>query len=100
MATVENPRLWSKVGGYLKRVTSLRELSAWSLSFVVHATILVLLASLTLYFPIRERILLSLEPVVEVKESPPPQEFHFSSDPHEQVGALSQGARTQISAMK
>ena len=47
MATVENPRLWSKVGGYIKRVTSLRELSAWSLSFVVHATILVLLASLT-----------------------------------------------------
>ncbi|HEX3599216.1 MAG TPA: vWA domain-containing protein [Lacipirellulaceae bacterium] len=91
MATVENPRLWSKVAGYLKRVTSLRELSAWSLSFVVHATILVLLASLTLYFPIRQRILLSLEPVVEVKESPPPQEFHFSPDPHEQIGALSEG---------
>ena len=91
MATVENPRRWSKLVGFLKRLVSLREVSAWSLSFFVHAAVLVLLASLTLYFPLREKILLTLNPVVEVNDTPPPQEVHFSPDPHEQVGALSEG---------
>ena len=91
MATVENPRRWSKLGGFLKRLVSLREISAWSLSFFVHAAVLILLASITLYFPLRQKTLLTLNPVVEVNDAPPPQEVHFSSDPHDQVGALSEG---------
>lgn len=91
MATVENPRRWSKLFSSLKHLVSLREVSAWSLSFFIHAAIFVLLGSLAIYFPLRHTILLTLAPHVEVNETPPPPEFHFSTDPHDQIGALSEG---------
>jgi hypothetical protein len=91
VATVENPRRLSKLVSSLKRLVSLREISAWSLSFFFHAAIFVLLGSLAIYFPLRHTILLTLTPHVEVNETPPPQEVHFSADTHDQIGALSEG---------
>ena len=90
MATVENPRLWSKLGAVFNGLPSLHDLSAWLVSFTVHLTVLVVLASLTLYIPIRERILLSTAPLEELDDTPLPQEFHFSAAAHEQIGALSE----------
>ncbi len=52
--------------------------------------VLVVLASLTLYLPIRERVMLSAVPPDEVDETMLPQEFHFSADAQEKLGALSQ----------
>lgn len=92
MATVENPRLWSLLTAAKHRLRALRELSAWAVSFIIHLSALLILASLTLYAPIRERIMLSLSPPeIEAIPLPAPQEFRFSTADHDQVGAMSSG---------
>ncbi len=90
MATVDNPRLWSRLVASFQRLPTLHDLSAWLVSFTVHLTALLVLASLTLYIPIRERLLLSATPLEVLDQTPIPQEFHFSVDPQDQVGALSE----------
>src|SRR5688572_31238431 len=54
-------------------------------------TVLIVLAYLTLFVPIRERVMLSAMPFEQFDEELLPQEFHFSPEVHEQVGMLSQG---------
>lgn len=90
MATVENPRLWSNVSALCASLLPLRDASAWLVSFTLHLATLLFLASLTLYIPIREKILLSTAALEELDDTPLPQEFHFSTEVHEQVGALSE----------
>ena len=68
-----------------RRATSRHGSSASS----VHFAVLVIMASITLLLPIQQRVLLSAFPLPEFEEEPlTAQEFHFSPDPHEQVGAL------------
>ncbi len=62
MATVENPRRWWELSAWRLKLRPLRKLSAWAVSFIAHLAALLILASLTLYSPIRERIMLSLAP--------------------------------------
>ncbi len=90
MATVENPRLWSKLGAFRAGLPTFRDFSAWLVSFTVHLAVIVVLASLTLYIPIRDKLLLTTAPLEELDDTPLAQEFHFSPDVHEQVGALSE----------
>jgi hypothetical protein len=67
-------------------------MAAWLVSLVVHLTALIVLASLTLLLPIEHRVFLSALPVVELdEENLAAQEFHFSTDPQEHVGALGTG---------
>jgi hypothetical protein len=89
VATVENPQLGSKLGSLRNKLPTKGEFSAWFISFVVHLCVFFLLASLTL-IPIRNKIEISTTPV-ELHDTPLPQEFHFSAEPQEQVGALSAG---------
>ncbi len=93
MATAENPRLswWSKLSALRSRIFSLRDASAWLVSCVLHLTMLLAMASLALYAPIRARLAQSSVSIVELGEVPLPQEFHFSPEAHEQIGALSEG---------
>jgi hypothetical protein len=90
VSTVENPRLWSKLEAFREGLPSLRDFSAWLVSFTVHLAAVVVLASLTLYIPIRDKLLLTTAPVEEFDEIPLAQEFHFSSNPQDQIGALSE----------
>lgn len=91
MATVEKPRLWSKLGWLRPRMPALRDMSAWMVSFILHFTLLIIIASLTLYVPIRDKLTHPAAPIVELDDTPLPQEFHFSAESHEQIGAMSQG---------
>lgn len=90
MSTVENPHLSSKLDAIRAGLPSWHDFSAYAVSFVIHLTAVLVLASLTLYIPIREKLLLVTNPVEELDEIPIAQEFHFSSEVHDQIGALSQ----------
>ena len=63
---------------------------AWFVSLVVHGAILVLLASITLYIPLRDKISLSIVTHNEADETIVPQALSFSPDAHDKVGALSE----------
>ena len=89
MAVVEKqrptwrPRLWPV------QLPSSRDVMAWLVSATVHFAVLVIMASITLLLPIQQRVLLSAFPLPEFEEEPlTAQDFHFSVDPQERVGAL------------
>src|SRR5262245_21866995 len=64
-----------------------QDVTAWLVSLAVHCSALVGLASLTLLLPIpREEQFTSFP--VELSDEALPQDFHFSSDPHEQIGGM------------
>ena len=60
MATVEKKRIWWKPTTWFGQSPKVRDTSAWFVSLVVHGAILVLLASITLYIPLRDKISLSI----------------------------------------
>jgi hypothetical protein len=92
VATVENQkmRVWWKPASWFGIPRSLRGAPAWLVSLVVHMSALVALVSIPLYLPIHNRVELSIVPTQELDETPLPQEFHYSAEPHEKIGALSQ----------
>ena len=57
---------------------------------MIHGGLLLLLASITLYIPLRDKISLSLVTHNEPDETLVPQAFAFSPDAQEKVGALSE----------
>jgi hypothetical protein len=90
VATVEKKRIWSKPNTWFGQSLSLRDTSAWSVSLVVHGGLLLLLASITLYIPLRDKISLSIVTHNEPDEMLVPQAFAFSPEAHDKVGALSE----------
>jgi hypothetical protein len=64
--------------------------AAWLVSLVLHLAALVSLAWLTILSPIRPAVVLS-SPPVELADELVPQDFHFSSLPAEEVGAVGAG---------
>src|SRR3954465_5235260 len=90
VATVEKKRTWWKPITWFVRSSKVRDTSAWFVSFAVHTAIFVLLASITLYVPLRDKISLSIVTHDEADETIVPQALSFSPDAHERVGALSE----------
>jgi hypothetical protein len=92
VSTVENPRLSSKLAWLRERLPWRGEISAWGISFFVHLTLFIVLASVTLYVPINHIVVTFTSPV-EIDNTPVPHEFHFSPDPQDEgkIGALGTG---------
>jgi hypothetical protein len=90
LAVVEKERLSWRLSDWLKDPMLLRDGAAWLVSLVVHMSAILVLAYITLIAPIRERVVLSAMPYEQFDEELLPQEFHFSTEVHEQVGMLSQ----------
>lgn len=90
MATVEKKRIWWNPASWFARKPRVQGTSAWFVSLLVHCGILVLLASITLYKPIRDRISLSIEMGEKADETIVPQALSFSPEVHDKVGALSE----------
>jgi hypothetical protein len=88
LSTVENPQ--SKFAALRTKLPSLRDASAWGVSFVLHTFLFLLLASITLYIPFRHRIEITTEPL-ELDDRPLPKEFHYSPEPQDEIGALGTG---------
>lgn len=93
VATVEKTRVSWRARFWLPKSSSLRDVSAWFLSFIVHAGIFVGLASITLVVPLHVPERLAIVPMPEKRdEVPVPQEFRFSADAQPGgIGALSSG---------
>jgi len=88
VTAVDKLQFWFRTRAGLSGRALVRDLAAWGASFLVHFTALVVLASIMFAMPIRERVLLSALPPLDLDEELLPQEIHFSSDPQNQVGAL------------
>jgi hypothetical protein len=90
VATVEKTRVWWKPATWFGHAPSVRDTSAWFLSLVIHSGLLLLLASITLYIPLRDKISLSIVTHNEPDETLVPQAFAFSPEAHDKIGALSE----------
>jgi hypothetical protein len=88
VAVVENMRLWQRPATWPRGLPSARDVAACAVSLVLHTAALLVLASLTLFVPIRDRVSLSALPVEQLDDELIAQEFHFSPDLYEQVGML------------
>lgn len=83
--------MWRTIAGVGDR-PAVGDVAAWLASAAVHMVALVALACLTLVLPIQHTVQLSALPVAELDdELLKAQEFHFSIDPAQQVGALGVG---------
>ena len=92
MAVVEKPRPSWRPHLWPAQLPSSSDVTAWLVSATVHFAVLVIMASITLLLPIQQRVLLSAFPLPELEEEPlKAQDFHFSVDPQEHVGALGAG---------
>lgn len=70
------------------------------LSVSVHLVALLALASITLYIPLRNRVILSLVPTQSNNDTPVPQVYQFSTELHDRIGAMAErgidGARAAV----
>ncbi len=73
------------------------ETSAWVLSLALHLVGLVLLAVLTLLIPGTDRFVLTTVPP-ELEEELLPEEFRFSDELHDEIGALSDAGASEAEA--
>ena len=73
------------------------ETSAWALSFLVHIVGLVLLFFATFLLPGSDRLVLTATPP-DLEEEVPPEEFRFSDELQEEIGALSDAGSTEAEA--
>ena len=87
MSLVEKVTPWWRLGSGAGDRSLAQDVVAWLFSLVIHLTALVVLAYLTLLLPIQKNVLLSSLPV-ELDDEPLPQEFHYSPDAQEHIGAL------------
>ncbi len=69
------------------------ETGAWALSFAVHLGVLFLLAALTAIIPLERRPLLTAAPLEPIEELLP-EEFRFSDETEDQIGALADAGST------
>jgi len=88
VATDGRIRGWLRPFTWRELVPVPSELAACGVSLIIHLTVLVVLASITIFLPIHEGLILSILPVEELDEELVAQEFHFSPDFQDQVGAL------------
>ena len=93
----------SPLRNWLRETTGVDELpvdgetSAWALSFVVHILVLVLLTSLTLLIPGADRVVLTAAPP-DLEEEVLPDEFRFSDEMQEEIGALADAGASSAEA--
>jgi len=93
----------SPLRNWLRETTGVEELpvdsetSAWALSFVVHIGVLLLLTSLTLLIPGSDRLVLTAAPP-DLEEEVLPDEFRFSNEMQEEIGALADAGATSAEA--
>ncbi|MEM8864387.1 MAG: vWA domain-containing protein [Planctomycetota bacterium] len=73
------------------------ETSAWTLSFLLHIAALVTLFTLTMLLPGANRLVLTATPPDPIQETLP-EEFRFSEDLQEEIGALSDAGSTEAAA--
>ncbi len=91
VSTVEKKRIWWKPTTWFEQRARLRDTSAWFVSLMVHVAIILLLASITLYTPLRDKISLSiLTQSNQADETIVPQALSFSPEVHTTMGALSE----------
>jgi len=90
VASVDDSSARWKLAGWMDQLPSAREVAACGFSFVLHLTVLVLLWMIVLVVPKPEHLTLSIVPPT-IDEDLVAQDFHFSPDVHEQVGALGAG---------
>lgn len=90
MSLVDKTTPWWRINGAASDRSAVQDLMAWLVSLLVHLTALVVLAYLTLLLPIQRSVSLSVVPL-DFDDPPLAQEFHFSPDAHEQIGALGIG---------
>jgi hypothetical protein len=87
VAVVEKTRSW-KVGNWPIEIPSGHDMVACAVSLLVHLAVLVVLACLIRLVPVPDVLILSAPPLEEYQDDFVAEEFHFSPDVHEQVGAL------------
>jgi hypothetical protein len=90
VALVEKTRWTQKATAWLTELPSMREFAACGVSLTIHLALLIVLSMIVLATPIRDSLRLSIAPSDEnyIEEELVAQEFHFSQDAHERVGAL------------
>lgn len=87
MSLVDKVTPWWRLGGGAGDRSLAQDVVAWLFSLFLHLAALLVLAYLTLILPMQQRMLLSSVPV-ELDDVPLPQEFHFSPDAEERIGAM------------
>ncbi len=88
MADIEKTRHLLPLQAWPGAVPSAGDWAACAVSFAVHLAAMIVLASLTIFLPVRDGLSLSALPVEVLDEELVAQEFQFSPDAYEQVGAL------------
>lgn len=88
VATVDETQPKWKPGAWQGHLPPMGELSAIGVSFVVHLSAIVILLSIVRFAPIRDNLILSSLPPLDLEEEVIAREFHFSPDAHTTVGAL------------
>src|SRR4051812_31280771 len=90
VATVEKKRVWRKPTSSLRELPAVRTVPAWLVSLIFHTAAIIGLVLIPLYLPVRNRVSLSIVPMETKEEIVLPQDFHYSADAHEKVGAMSE----------
>jgi hypothetical protein len=89
VAIVEHSPSWWKPRNWLNHLPSTHDMAAVGVSFLVHLTAILVLLSIFRFAPIRDTLGLAVMHSIEpVDEDLIPQEFHFSPEAYETVGAL------------
>lgn len=88
MATDGKIRRWWHPSTWCCFVPVPDHIAAFGVSLFVHLTVIAVLASLTIFLPVHQGLFLSILPVEELDEELVAQEFHFSPELYDQVGAL------------
>jgi hypothetical protein len=65
-------------------------MAACGVSFALHLVVLIILSTIILAVPVKDRLRLTTLPLDDLDEDLVAQEFHFSPDAHETVGALAE----------
>lgn len=90
-------RRWLRESLGAQRLPVDGETSAWTLSFLLHIAALVTLFTLTMLLPGANRLVLTATPPDPIQETLP-EEFRFSEDLQEEIGALSDAGSTEAAA--
>ncbi|TWT33635.1 hypothetical protein KOR34_34680 [Posidoniimonas corsicana] len=92
-----------KVRGWLSAVTGSEdvpvdaETGAWAISLGVHLLLLVVFTLAVFSLPVDDRLILSSTPV-DFEEETPPEEFRFSDELQDQIGALADAGAANAEA--
>ena len=97
MSALQTFRSWLRETTGAEELPVDGETRAWAVSFLLHIVGLVLLTSLTLLIPGSDRVVLSSTPP-DIDEELLPEEFRFSDEINEEIGALAEAGSTSAEA--